>query len=389
MEDFRTIHEIAKAARRNLSDNLWDYLIGGADAEAALRRNRLALDALQFKPRVLRDVSRVSMEARFLGKPMRLPVVLPPLGSVQDFDPGGGVAVAAAAQTFGVPMILSSACEPGFEAVATAADADREAPKADVCPPAGGSPPAGFTPCRVYQLYLVGDEAWMDDIIARAIAAGFDAFCLTVDTAMYTRRERDIAKRFVPSSGRRADGGAFGSAGPVDFLAQARMTWATVAHIKDKFDVPLMLKGIQRGDDAARAVEHGVEVVCVSNHGGRQLDHARAAIDALPEVVAAVAGKAEVVVDGGFMRGADVAKGLCLGADMVGMGRLLALAIAAGGAAAAVRALDLVEEELRIVMALLGASALSDLAPELVESGVPLPGGVHPLAALPLLAEGY
>lgn len=393
MEDFRTIHEIAKAARRNLNDNLWDYLVGGADAEAALRRNRLALDAFQFKPRVLRDVSQVSAMARFLGKPMRLPVVVPPLGSVQDFEPGGGATVAAAAQAFGVPMILSSACQPGFEAVAAAADAAwttaGEASTADARSPASGSPPAAFTPCKVYQLYLVGDEAWMDDIIARAIAAGFDAFCLTVDTAVYTRRERDIAKRFVPSSGRRADGGAFGSAGPVDFLAQARMTWATVAHIKERFDIPLMLKGIQRGDDAARAVEHGVEIVCVSNHGGRQLDHARAPIDALPEVVEAVAGKAEVVVDGGFMRGADVAKGLCLGADMVGMGRLLALAMAAGGEAAAVRALELVEEELRIVMALLGASALSDLAPELVERGMPLPGKADPLAALPLLAEGY
>ena len=376
MRDFRTIHEIAKAARRQLDDNLWDYVLGGADAEAALRRNRLALDALQFKPRVLNDVSNVATGTTFLGKATRLPVVLAPLGSVQDLAPGGGVTAWAAAQTFGAAMLLSSASQPDFETVA-------------VAPAPAAANAAKFPPCRVYQLYLVGDQAWMDDIIERAMAAGYDAFCLTVDTAVYSRRERDIAKRYVPSSGRRADGGAFGSLGAVDFHAQARMTWKTVEHIKAKFDIPLVLKGIQRGDDAARAVACGVEVVYVSNHGGRQLDHARAGIDALPEVVAAVQGEATVIVDGGFMRGADVAKGLCLGADLVGMGRVTALALAAGGDAAVVRALELVEEELRIVMALLGAARLEDLTAELVEPATPLPGDGKPLTDLPLIAEGY
>lgn len=373
MQDFRTIHEIAKAARRNLDDNLWDYVVGGADAEATLRRNRLALDALQFKPRVLNDVSAVAMTTAFLGKRLRLPVLLAPIGSMQDLSPGGGATACAAAQSFGTAMMLSSASQPDFEAVAAAV------------PTATGE----FPSCRIYQLYLVGDQAWMDDIIERAIAAGYDAFCLTVDTAVYSRRERDIAKRFVPSSGRLADGSAFGSQGPVDFLAQARMTWDTVAHIKEKFDVPLMLKGIQRGDDAARAVECGVAAVYVSNHGGRQLDHARAGVDALPEVVSAVQGKATVIVDGGFMRGADVAKGLCLGADLVGMGRVTALALAASGAEAVVRALELVEAELGIVMALLGAANLGDLTPDLIERTTPLPGNAGVLSGLPLVGEGY
>ena len=201
MQDFRTIHEIAKAARRNLDDNLWDYVVGGADAEATLRRNRLALDSLQFKPRVLNDVSAVAMTTAFLGKRLRLPVLLAPIGSTQDLTPGGGATACAAAQSFGTAMMLSSASQPDFEAVAAAV------------PTATGE----FPSCRIYQLYLVGDQAWMDDIIERAIAAGYDAFCLTVDTAVYSRRERDIAKRFVPSSGRLADGSAFGSQGPGGF----------------------------------------------------------------------------------------------------------------------------------------------------------------------------
>ena len=386
MREFRTLHEIAKAARRNLDDNLWDYVVGGADAEAALARNRLALDALQFKPRVLRDVSNVATTTTFLGKRLRLPVLMAPIGSMQDLAPGGGATAWAGAQAFGTAMLLSSASQPGFEAVAAA-----DAPAATPAPASGrpDAPEAAFPPCRIHQLYLIGDQAWRDDVIARTIAAGYDALCLTVDTAVYSRRERDIAKRFVPSSGRRADGGAFGSPGAADFLAQARMTWETVAHIKDKFDIPLMLKGVQRGDDAARAVDCGVEAICVSNHGGRQLDHARAGIDALPEVVAAVDGKATVIVDGGFMRGADVAKGLCLGADLVGMGRVPALALAAGGAAAVERAFELVEEELRIVMALLGARHLAELTADLIEPAAPLPGDGKPLSGLPLVGEGY
>ena len=358
MAEYFTIHEIAKAARQNLSDNLWDYLVGAADSEATLRRNRLALDSLQFKPKVLNDVSEVATNAEFLGKPLRIPVLLPPIGSIQDFESGGGATVAVAAKTFGTATILSSACAPGLEEVAAVNDAQ-----------------------KIYQLYLFGDEAWMDDIIERTIEAGYDAFCLTVDTAVYSRRERDIAKRYVPGSGRQV--------GVSDFQAQSRMTWDTVAHVKEKFDIPLMLKGIQRGDDAARAVELGVDVVYVTNHGGRQLDHARGGIDALPEVVEAVDGKATVVVDGGFMRGSDVVKGLCLGADAVATGRLLAMAMAADGEAAVVRALEILEQEMRITMALLGAPTLLDLNDDLVEKTVPLPGDAKVLSALPLIEEGY
>jgi glycolate oxidase len=292
-----------------------------------------------------------------LDIPLRVPVVLAPIGSLQVFEAGGGVTAARAAAEFGVLQILSSVCTPDFETVA-----------AEVPGP------------RVYQLYLMGDETWMDEVIERTVAAGYSALCLTADTQTYSRRERDILKRFVPPSGSRAGG--------TDFGFQATLTWDTVAHIKEKFDIPLIIKGVNAAEDAARCVELGVDVVYVSNHGGRQLDHTRACIDAMPEVVAAVDGRVPVLVDGGFTRGADVVKALCLGATAVGLGRFEGLAMAAGGAPALVRALEILEHEIRITMALLGVSTLDELHPGLLERAAPvtLP---HVLSAFPLLEEDY
>lgn len=355
--DFRTLHEIAKQAKANLSKAHWDYLIGGADTESSVKRNRYGLDAWVFRPRILNDVSEVNVASELLGVPLRIPVLLPPIGSVQVFEPGGGESVARAAEEFGVLQVLSSVCLPDFEAVAERVPGP-----------------------RIFQLYLMKDQGWMDDIISRAIASGYTGFCLTADTQTYSRRERDILKGFVPPSGTRID--------DADHNSQARMSWDTVAHIKNEFDIPLVIKGVAVAEDAKRCVELGVDVVYVSNHGGRQLDHTRACIDALPEVVEAVDGRVPVVVDGGFMRGADVVKGLCLGADAVGMGRLEGLAMAAGGTAAVVRALEIVEHEIKTSMALMGISELKDLSPSLMERTQPLTPP-HVLAAFPLLDEGY
>ncbi len=357
MAEFLTLSEVVKQARRNLDQGAWDYLVGGADTESALRRNRAGVDSWVFKPRILNDVSDVRAGTELLGVPLRIPVVMPPIGSIQVFAEAGGAAVARAVREFGILQILSSVCTPSFEELA-----------AQVPGP------------RIYQLYLVGDEAWMDDIIQRCVDAGYTGFCLTADTQTYSRRERDIMKRYVPLSGRVAGSG--------DFSAQARMTWDTVAHIKEKFDIPLMIKGVATAEDAARCVDAGVDVVYVSNHGGRQLDHTRACIDALPEVAAAVRGRVPVVVDGGFMRGADVVKALCLGADAVGMGRFEALAMAAGGEKALLNALHILEHEVKTSMALAGAAGLEALTPDLLERLQPL-GPAHVLSAFPLLEEGY
>lgn len=355
--NFSTLHEMAKLARKHLSDDHWDYLIGGADTESSVKRNRFGLDSWVFRPSVLNDVSEVDISTELLGTPLRMPVMLPPIGSVQVFEAGGGVSVARAAEEFGVMQTLSSVCTPDFEEVA------RQVPGP-----------------RVYQLYLMGDQGWMDDVIRRAIDCGYTGFCLTVDTQTYSRRERDISKGFVPPSGSRSDQN--------DFSYQARITWDTVAHIKSEFDIPLYIKGVNTGDDARRLVEAGVDVVWVSNHGGRQLDHTRACIDALPEVVSAVEGRVPVIVDGGFLRGADVVKGLCLGADLVAMGRFEGLAMAAGGTAGLIRGLSIIEHEIRTSMALLGVSGLAGLRPALLERARPLVTP-HVLSAFPLLEEGY
>ena len=356
MSKFRTLHEMVKAARAHLSDEHWDYLMGGADTETSLKRNRMALDCLAFRPRVLNDVSEIDLSTTFLGAPLRMPIALAPLGSNEVFEPGGGVTVAHASEELGVAMIQSSSTEADLETVANSA--------------------AGT---KLYQLYLQGDQDWMDAMIERIVAAGYLALCLTVDTAVYTRRERDIVRGFMPPSAQRT--------GLSHLAHQAQMTWDTVAHIKERFDIPLVLKGINRSDDAARAVDAGVDVVYVSNHGGRQLDHGRGCLDALPDVMDAVQGRVPVVVDGGVMRGTDVLKALSLGADLVGIGRLQGLAMAAGGVPALLRTFRILEFEIRTNMDLLGAATLAELDASLVERAPSLPDP-HVLSAFPLLDDG-
>ncbi len=365
MADFENLHEIVKQAQQNLTKNDWDYLIGGSETETTVRRNRQALDALALRPQVLTDVSRVNLEGKLLGHPLRIPVLLPPIGSVQVFDAGGGVSVARAADEFGTMMILSSACAPGFEEVASSTQG-----------------------AKIYQLYVIGDDDWLFEQIERSVAAGYVGFCLTVDTQVYSRRERDISKRYVPASGRRVQASAQRVNPGMGFGQQAKLTWDKVKRIKESFDVPLILKGIASADDAARACELGVEVVYVSNHGGRQLDHGLGTMRILPEVVKAVDGAAEVVVDGGFMRGTDVIKGLALGANAVAVGRLECFAMAAGGAPVVVRMLEILEHEMQVAMGLLGRASLDELSPQVVTEAEPV-GPAHVTSAFPLLEEGY
>jgi glycolate oxidase len=357
MTEFRSLHDLVKAARDRLADGEWDYLVGGAEMEASLRRNRQGLDTLAFVPRVLNDVSTVESGGSLLGHRLRLPVVLAPLGSIQLFDPEGAAAVARATGDFGTAMILSSVCEPSFEEVALIGDGP-----------------------KIYQLYLYGDWDWMDEIVERTARAGYAALCLTADTQTYSRRERAISRQWVQRVTLRT--------GAEDFVHQARLSWATVDHLKKTFPIPLVIKGINTADDARRAVDHGVDVIYVSNHGGRQLDHARACIDSVPDVVGAVNGQVPVIVDGGFMRGTDVLKALCLGATAVGIGRLEGLAMAAGGEEAVGTMLRLLEEEVRINLALMGVASIADLSPELLVRVPPL-GPTHVLSAFPLLEQGY
>lgn len=356
-DDILLLQELPKRARVRLPKTVWDYVIGGADTETTLRRNRQGLDSLALRPRVLRDVSDIDCSATVLDVDLRLPVLLAPIGSLQDLDPGGGASAARAAGEFGVFHMQSSASAPGLEATASA----------------GPGP-------KIFQLYVRGDEAWVSEHVQRATEAGYRALCITVDLALYSRRERDLAKRHVTSARR--------ARREEDEVFLARLSWRDIERVRNECALPLILKGIATAEDAAIACDLGVDAVYVSNHGGRQLDHGRAAIDVLPEVVEAVAGRAEVIVDGGFLRGSDIVKAIARGAGCVGVGRLLAFAIAAAGRAGVLRMLELLEAELRICLGLLGVVRLEQLDESFLHPAEPvtLP---HALSAFPLLDEGY
>ena len=346
-----TLHELVKKARQKLNQDNWDYIVGGAETETTLRRNQRALDSIAFRPRVLRDVSHVDASLTFLGRRLRLPLLLAPIGGLELFAPEGAAAAAKAAREFGIAHMLSSVCEPGLDAVAQAA------PEA----------------LRTYQLYTRGDADWVDAMAERAIAAGYAAFCLTVDTAYYSRRERDIAKRHSRTGPR------------PERRFQARLTWNDVARIKSKFAIPLILKGIATAEDATLALEHGVDMIYVSNHGGRQLDHGRGAMEVLPEIVDAAGGRAPIIIDGGFNRGTDVVKALAAGASLVGLGRMQCIGLAAGGQAGLVRLLEILEQEVQICLGLLGVNSWAELDRSYLHPATPLGAG-DALGAFPLLS---
>ena len=349
---YQCLHEFIPAARAKVDSNIWGYLIGAAESETTLRRNRAALDAIALRPRVLRDVSKVDATTNFLGMKLRLPVMLAPVGSLESFNPNGAATAGQGASEFGVPIIVSSVTKPGLEETAKAVSGP-----------------------KIFQLYVRGDDAWVDDVAHRAVNAGYDAFCITIDTASYSRRERDIAARFIKPWRAAATGHAH----------QAAFSWDNVKRFKDKHSIPLILKGIATAEDAAIACEHGVEVVYVSNHGGRQLDHGRGSMDVLPEVMDAVRGRARVVIDGSISRGTDVVKAIALGADAVAVGRLYCYALAAEGAAGVHRMLQLLEEEIGIALALAGARSLAELNRSFLHFGAPLVTQPHVHSAFPLL----
>ena len=357
--EYATLHEIVKAAKIRLNANVWDYLIGGTETETTLRRNRMAIDSLAFRPRVMRDMSKVDPSSEIFGRKIRLPIMLAPVGSLESFEPGGGITVAKGAGAGNVPMLISSVTTIKLEDIVK-----------------GGAAP------KIYQLYVRGDDNWVADRVKQAMGAGYDAFCITVDTQVYSRRERDIAKRFVKPWRTAA----------VGHDHQASFTWAKFAALREKFpDVKFLLKGIATAEDAELACKHGVWAVYCSNHGGRQLDHGRGSMEALPEIIDAVAKRAKIIVDGSISRGSDVVKAVALGADWVGMGRLYCYGLAANGAAGIERVIELLEEEMMEVMGLLGVANLKQLDRSYLRAAMPTnQPGVH--SAFPLLNledQGY
>lgn len=337
-EQFTTTTQIMRRAHENLDVTVWDYVAGGAESETTLLRNRQSLDSLALRPRVLTDVSEVNVTGKFLGMDQRIPVMLAPIGSLQRIHPDGAAAGARASEAFGVAMYLSSVTEPDHVGVKDISSGN-----------------------MIYQLYVHGDEDWFWERVDAVTALDYKALALTVDTQVYSRRERDLIKGFQPRGPR-----------PSTDAFQASMTWDMVARARDRLKIPLILKGIATGEDAAKAVELGVEVVHISNHGGRQLDFGRGTMDILPEIVDGAGGKAEIVIDGGFTRGTDILKAKALGADMVAIGKLYCFGLAAAGQAGVAAVLELLETELQNAIALLGARSFDELDPSYVTKADPV-----------------
>jgi 4-hydroxymandelate oxidase len=336
---FVTQPEIRHEARKVLPREVWNFGDGGAETETTLRRNRRSLRRLAIRQDVLVDVRVIDLTTSLCGVPLSWPVVIAPMGGLVLFHPEGDVEMARGAALADTLQFLSGATGWTVEDVASASTAP-----------------------KMFQLYHMGDRAWVADLVQRVEASGFRSVCLTVDVQVYGRRERDIAARWSP---REAMSKA-PNPRPPDPTYPARLTWQDVEWLKKTTRLPIGLKGIMTVRDALRAVDSGVGLIWVSNHGGRQLDSTQASIDALPAIANAVAGRADIVVDGGFTRGTDVLKGLALGANAVAVGRTALWGLAADGASGVQCALRILREELLTAMGLCGQTSVRGLPRDLV-----------------------
>jgi isopentenyl diphosphate isomerase/L-lactate dehydrogenase-like FMN-dependent dehydrogenase len=338
-ERFLTLPEIRRVAKQLLPPGVWGYGAGGAETEATLRRNRQALQRLAIRQHVLVDVRNVDLHTDFLGMELPMPVAIAPMGGIVLFHPQGDVEMARGASKSRNLAVVSGVTGWPVEEVARATEGP-----------------------LVFQLYFGGPRSWVQELMGRVEASGYRAVCLTVDLQVYGRRERDLHFRFDPRVAR----AIAPNPGPPDMDYQARLTWDDVAWLRSILSVPLGIKGIMTAEDARLAVEAGVQIVWVSNHGGRQLDHTQATIDVLPEIVDAVAGRAEIMIDGGFSRGTDILKAVALGARVVAIGRTMLWGLAVGGATGVDRTLQLIREELAASLALCGQTSVRGLLPSLI-----------------------
>jgi 4-hydroxymandelate oxidase len=331
----------------------WDYVASGAWDEISLAENEAAWRAIRLVPRVLVDVAGVDTSTTRLGAPAAVPWAIAPMAALGLADPEAEVAVARAAAAAFVPLVLSTLSSASLEDVAAAA-------------------PGGV---RFFQLYTQRDWGVTRSLVERAAAAGYRGLVVTVDLPVVGYREADQRNGFtldVPLAnlpgGRAVDEEALAAGGLaiLDGVAGATLTWADIERIASWTGLPVVLKGILAPQDASRAVDVGAAAVVVSNHGARQLDRTVPPLMALPGVVEAVAGRAEVWVDGGVRRGLDLAIARALGARGALVGRPVYWGLAAAGEAGVAKVCALLEDELRRAMALLGAPGLDDLRPEMV-----------------------
>jgi isopentenyl diphosphate isomerase/L-lactate dehydrogenase-like FMN-dependent dehydrogenase len=365
--DFRPI------ARRRLPKAVFDYLDGGAEGEVTLRENCRAFEDITFRPRHAVVPDSCELCTRVLGFDLSLPFLLAPVGYSRLMHPGGEVAAARAAGAAGTAYILSTISGHKLEDVK-----------------AGSGGPV------FYQLYLMGGRGAAEAVIERARVAGFSALVVTIDTPVSGIRERDYRngmKELISGSvleklpyvpellshpawliGYLRDGGlpglpnviipGQGQMALVDInaaLASAAVTWKDLRWIREHWRGPMVVKGVLTGEDARHAIDEGAAAVVVSNHGGRQLDGVPASLRALPEVVKAVNGQVEILMDGGIRRGTDVVKAICLGARAVLCGRAYAYGLAAAGEAGVVRAIEILRTDVERTLRLLGCSSVAAL----------------------------
>jgi L-lactate dehydrogenase (cytochrome) len=368
-----SIEDLRSLAERRVPRAVFDYLDGGAEGEVTLRENCRSFQDVTFRPRHAVDVPQCDLRTRVLGFDLALPAALAPVGYSRLMHPGGEVAAARAAGRAGTAYILSTISGHRLEDVKAAS-----------------SGPV------FYQLYLLGGRAAAEAAIERARVAGFSALFVTIDTAVSGLRERDIRNGmkelisggivqkipYLPQVLSRPgwllsfllDGGmpplpnvVIPGQGPMPLvdvnaaLASSTVTWQDLRWIREHWRGPVVIKGVLTGDDARRSIDEGAAAVVVSNHGGRQLDCVPASLRVLPEVVAAVNGQIEVLMDGGIRRGTDIVKALCMGARALLCGRAYAYGLAAAGEAGVNRALEILRVDLERTLKLLGCPSLGAL----------------------------
>jgi glycolate oxidase len=338
LDQLRTLEMFERQAQQVLPPDVWAFAYGGAASEATLARNRHALQHLAIEQHVLRNVKECDIRTRFLGLDLPSPLIVAPMGGMYRFHPDGDVEMARGATLDGGMSVVSGVAGWPLEEIGAAANGP-----------------------LIFQLYWLGDRDWVAEKLTHVTASrAYGAFCLTVDTAAYSRRDRDIMLR---SPGERRGGPT-----PAPALAdtQSGLSWDDVDWVHQQIPVPFGLKGILTADDARLAIHHGVDFIWVSNHGGRQLDDGRATIDALPEIVEVVQGRVPIIVDSGFRRGTDAIKALAQGASLVAMGRTPLWGLACGGAEGVQRVLRILNEELVINLKLSGQRSVRGLTPALI-----------------------
>jgi (S)-3,5-dihydroxyphenylglycine transaminase len=361
-----TLGDYARLARESMDAGVWDFIAGGAGEERTLAANIEAFDRVWLRPRVLAGAGQPSTATQVLGRTWTAPVAIAPMAYHTLVHPEGELATARAAGPAGLPFVVSTFAGRTFEDIASAA----------------GSPQLWL------QVYCFRDRCVTQRLIERAKRAGFEALVLTVDAPYMGRRLRDLRNGFrLPPGIEPANLTGSGSSSPTDHALvefDQSLDWSVVDWLRSVCSLPLLLKGIMTGPDARRATEAGADGIVVSNHGGRQLDGVPAALEMLPEVVAAVAGSCPVFLGGGIRRGLDVLASLALGADAVLLGRPVLNGLAAAGCEGVARVLGIVIDELTDAMTLTGTGSVADVGSHLVQGpGVRLR---HPTGTVPVIA---